>query len=71
MRDLVALVLGIGLAANGLIMLVVPAEWYAAVPGVVDTGPGAIDTIAFEHRDGGIVAIYVVRNPDKLRHVRF
>ena len=32
---------------------------------------GEIDTIAFEHRDGRIVAIYVVRNPEKLRHVRF
>jgi RNA polymerase sigma-70 factor (ECF subfamily) len=32
---------------------------------------GAIDTIAFESRDGRIVAIYVVRNPEKLRHVRF
>ena len=34
-----ALILGIGLAANGLIMLVVPADWYAMVPGVVETGP--------------------------------
>jgi hypothetical protein len=58
MRDLVALMLGIGLAANGLIMLVVPAEWYAAVPGIIDTGLGATDTTAFEHRDGRIVAIY-------------
>jgi RNA polymerase sigma-70 factor, ECF subfamily len=32
---------------------------------------GSIGTIAFEHRDGRIVAIYVTRNPDKLRHVRF
>jgi RNA polymerase sigma-70 factor (ECF subfamily) len=32
---------------------------------------GAIDTMAFEHRDGRIVAIYITRNPDKLRHVRF
>jgi RNA polymerase sigma-70 factor, ECF subfamily len=32
---------------------------------------GAVNTIAFDHRDGRIVAIYVVRNPDKLRHVRF
>lgn len=32
---------------------------------------GTVDTMAFEHRDGRIVAIYVVRNPDKLRHVRF
>jgi RNA polymerase sigma-70 factor, ECF subfamily len=32
---------------------------------------GATDTMAFEHRDGRIVAIYIVRNPEKLRHVRF
>jgi RNA polymerase sigma-70 factor (ECF subfamily) len=32
---------------------------------------GSIDTMAFEHCDGRIVAIYVTRNPDKLRHVRF
>jgi RNA polymerase sigma-70 factor (ECF subfamily) len=32
---------------------------------------GSIDTMAFEHHDGRIVAIYVTRNPDKLRHVRF
>lgn len=39
MRNVVAWLLGIGLAANGLIMLAVPAGWYEAVPGVVDTGP--------------------------------
>ena len=32
---------------------------------------GSIDTMAFEHRDGRIVAIYLTRNPDKLRYVRF
>jgi RNA polymerase sigma-70 factor, ECF subfamily len=32
---------------------------------------GAIDTMAFDHRDGRIVAIYLTRNPAKLRHVRF
>jgi hypothetical protein len=31
---ILAWVLGIGLAANGLMMLVGPARWYAAVPGV-------------------------------------
>jgi len=34
-----AWILGIGLAANGLLMLAVPADWYATVPGVTDTGP--------------------------------
>jgi RNA polymerase sigma-70 factor (ECF subfamily) len=32
---------------------------------------GSIDTIAFECRDGRIAAIYLVRNPEKLRHVGF
>jgi RNA polymerase sigma-70 factor, ECF subfamily len=32
---------------------------------------GSLDTIAIESRDGRIAAIYLVRNPDKLHHVRF
>jgi RNA polymerase sigma-70 factor (ECF subfamily) len=32
---------------------------------------GSINTIAFEPCAGRIAAIYVTRNPDKLRHVRF
>jgi RNA polymerase sigma-70 factor, ECF subfamily len=32
---------------------------------------GSIDTLAFEHRDGRIIAVYVTRNPDKLHHVTF
>jgi len=32
---------------------------------------GSLDTIAIEHRDGRIIAIYLTRNPEKLRHVRF
>ncbi len=39
MRRIVAWALGIGLAANGLVMLAVPAGWYDAVPGVSETGP--------------------------------
>lgn len=39
MRRALALILGLGLAANGLLMLAAPAEWYATVPGVTDTGP--------------------------------
>jgi hypothetical protein len=33
MRDLVAWMLGLGLAVNGLVMLGFPADWYATVPG--------------------------------------
>ena len=32
---------------------------------------GSIDTMALEIHDGHIVAIYLTRNPEKLRHVRF
>ena len=39
MRGILAFILGVGLAANGLIMLAVPADWYALVPGVSETGP--------------------------------
>src|SRR6476619_8027266 len=39
MRGAVAWILGIALAANGLVMLGAPAAWYAAVPGVAATGP--------------------------------
>jgi uncharacterized protein YjeT (DUF2065 family) len=39
MRSMLAWILGIGLAVNGLMMLGAPAAWYAAVPGVAETGP--------------------------------
>jgi RNA polymerase sigma-70 factor (ECF subfamily) len=38
---------------------------------VLRENDGAIDTMAFEHRDGRITAIYATRNPDKLQHVKF
>ena len=38
---------------------------------VMREGDGSIDTIAFECRQGRIAAIYLVRNPEKLRHVGF
>lgn len=34
-----AALLGLGAAANGLFMLISPANWYFAVPGVTTTGP--------------------------------
>ena len=40
------------------------------LPGVIIEGPeGTIQTTAFEIEDGLIGAVYVVRNPDKLRHL--
>lgn len=38
---------------------------------VVRESDGIVDTVAVEHRDGRITAIYFVANPDKLQHVRF
>jgi hypothetical protein len=34
-----AILLGLGFAANGLFMLISPGNWYFAVPGVTGTGP--------------------------------
>src|SRR5215831_10460836 len=39
MRVALAIGLGLLLAANGLFMLADPAQWYAIVPGVPETGP--------------------------------
>jgi len=38
---------------------------------VVREADGLIDTMAFETRDGRVAAIYIVRNPEKLRHVKY
>ena len=40
------------------------------LPGFVTIERGDIlQTTALEIEDGGVAAIYVVRNPDKLRHI--
>lgn len=54
MRVALAMGLGLLLAANGLFMLADPAQWYAIVPGVPETGPFNAHFV----RDIG--AIYVV-----------
>jgi len=42
------------------------------LPGfVLRESDGSIDTMAVEHRARRIVAIYLIRNPDKLQHVWF
>jgi hypothetical protein len=35
----IAVLLGVAMEANGVFMLVSPADWYMAVPGVTSTGP--------------------------------
>ena len=39
MRAVVAGIIGVALAVNGLFMLAAPAAWYVTVPGVSGTGP--------------------------------
>jgi hypothetical protein len=50
-----AVVLGVGAAANGLFMLFSPDGWYLAVPGVTTTGPFNQHFI----RDIGLVYLFV------------
>jgi hypothetical protein len=35
----IAVLLGVAMIANGVFMLLAPADWYMAVPGVTSTGP--------------------------------
>jgi RNA polymerase sigma-70 factor (ECF subfamily) len=45
-------------------------ETINGLPGLLVSGPtGLVQTNAFEVEDGVVKAIYVVRNPDKLRHL--
>jgi RNA polymerase sigma-70 factor, ECF subfamily len=45
-------------------------ETINGLPGLIMSGPsGLVQTTAFEMEDGLVKAIYVVRNPDKLRHL--
>jgi RNA polymerase sigma-70 factor (ECF subfamily) len=48
----------------------VRASFVNGLPGFVTLeGDGELQTTAFEIEDGKIVAIYIVRNPDKLKHL--
>jgi RNA polymerase sigma-70 factor, ECF subfamily len=63
---------GVSRKNAGFATLEVRAATVNGLPGFVLRGQdGAIDTVAFESRDGRITAIYITRNPDKLSHVRF
>ena len=50
-----AILLGVAALANGLFMLVSPANWYFAVPGVTTTGPFNQHFL----RDIGLVFLFV------------
>jgi len=59
-------ILGLGLATNGLIMLGVPAGWYAAVPGVADSGPfnaHFIRDIGAAYLVAGAALVWFAANP--------
>jgi hypothetical protein len=51
----VAIVVGVAAGANGLFMLVSPADWYVLVPGVTATGPFNQHFI----RDIGLIFLFV------------
>jgi hypothetical protein len=50
-----AALLGVGALANGIFMLVDPAAWYAAIPGVTTTGPFNQHFL----RDIGLIFLFV------------
>jgi RNA polymerase sigma-70 factor, ECF subfamily len=63
---------GVARKNTALAMLQIRAATVNGLPGfVLREDDGSVSTMALEHRDGRIVAIYVVRNPEKLRHVQF
>lgn len=43
--------------------------WINGLPGFLFKSAEGVETIAFEIEEGLVTAIYVVRNPDKLRHL--
>jgi RNA polymerase sigma-70 factor, ECF subfamily len=63
----------VGVARKGLARaneISVRFETINGLPGLIVSDPsGLIQTNAFEVEDGHIQAIYIVRNPDKLRHL--
>lgn len=68
MRRVLAVVLGIGLALNGLLMLAAPAPWYAAVPGVMQTGPfnpHFVRDIGAAYLVAGAALAWFAANPQK------
>ena len=44
-------------------------DLFAAAPSLMKTWFGASSAIAASLEDGEVAAIYIVRNPDKLRHL--
>jgi RNA polymerase sigma-70 factor (ECF subfamily) len=70
-RDkVVRLIMGLGKKGLAAIRAVRPAQ-INGLPGfVIERGAGEVLTMAFDYRDGVIAGIYLMINPDKLRHLR-
>lgn len=47
-----------------------PLQWINGSPGFLSTENGVLQTTALSIRNGRIGAIWIVRNPEKLRHLR-
>ena len=70
-RDkVVRLIMGLGKKGLAAIRTVRPAQ-INGLPGfVIERGADEMLTVAFDYRDGLIAGIYLMINPDKLRHLR-
>lgn len=66
MRRVLGLLLATFLAGNGGFMLLAPAAWYAAVPGVVDAGafnPHFVRDIGAAYLAAGAAALWAALSP--------
>ena len=66
MRVILAWILGIGLAINGLAMLGWPLAWYGTIPGVPETGPfnpHFVRDIGCASLVSGVALIWLTRRP--------
>ncbi len=59
----------IGVAGKGRLPTEIRPAHINGMPGFVTRSPDGLDATALEIRDDRVVAIYMIRNPDKLRHL--
>jgi RNA polymerase sigma-70 factor (ECF subfamily) len=70
--DIASFIEGIATRRGAFLGLEVRPATVNGLPGLVARSPeGELDAMGFEFEGGKIRAIYVVRNPEKLSHVRF
>ena len=71
-NDIASFIEGIATRRGAFLGLEVRPATVNGLPGLVARSPeGELDAMSFEFEGGKISAIYVVRNPEKLSHVRF